>query len=117
MLLRNNMFTSTIMKDFPLHFENSIYVPNFTDWMSGICEAMFTSLGVVSYLHFNLRDLKFFRFLKNVSINLQRWFEEFVIILLQRSKTVKSWENLYMIGKKSSIFLHSGKKYLKNLLD
>ena len=29
----------------------------------------------------------------------------------------RSWENLYMISKKSSIFLHFGKKSLKNLLE
>ena len=83
---KNNMFTSTIMKDFLLHFENSIYVPNFTDQMSDICECMFTSLEVLHYLTYNLRDLKLFGFSKSVSIYFKRCFEEFFLILLQRNQ-------------------------------
>ena len=89
--IRNNMFMSTIMKDFPLHFENLMYVPNFTKWMSGVSSCLFTSLRVVHYLlTLNLRDLKFFRFSKSVSIYREGCFEEFFLILLQKDQ--KQWK-------------------------
>ena len=114
---KNNMFTSTIMKDFPLNFENSIYVPNFTDWMSDICECMFTSLGVMHYLIFNLRDLKLFRFSKSVSIYFQGCFEELFLILLQRDQKLWKVGRIYRWTVRNLQFSYILEKILQKLVE